>query len=121
MLAAPRIELRAPREERVRYLVEAYADVVGRPEAAKAALERLPQRLGRKRMADWLSLVEEGRAAELADVLIELHYDPAYERSGRKGARTPLGTVEVARLDEAGREAAADAVAQIAEAQQFSS
>ena len=113
MQAAPRIELRAPREERVRYLVEAYRDIVERPELVRAALERLPQRPGRRRMADWMGLVEEGRAEALTEVLIELHYDPAYDRSSRKDARKLLGVVEIETLDAGCREVAADAVAEI--------
>lgn len=111
MLAAPRIEVRAPREARVGYLVEAYADIVARPELVRAVLERLPQRPGRERMARWMGLVEAGRFAELAALLTELHYDPAYARSSRKDGRPLLGVVVADRLDEAGREAAADAVA----------
>jgi tRNA 2-selenouridine synthase len=111
MQSAPRIELKAPREERVRYLVAAYADIVARPELVRGALERLPQRPGRQRMADWMELIEAGRAAELTEALVEAHYDPAYARSSRKDTRTMLGTVEVPSLDEPGREAAADAVA----------
>ncbi len=120
MSAAPRVELRAPREERVAYLVEAYRDIVERPEVIAGVLDRLPQRPGRKRTAEWLSLAEQGRFAELAEVLIELHYDPAYARSSRKDARSRLGAVEAPRLDAPGREAAADAVAALID-QAFSS
>jgi hypothetical protein len=60
-----------------------------------------------------LDLVETGRAGELAAALIEQHYDPAYERSSRKDERVLLGAVDVPRLDEAGRQAAADEVAAI--------
>ena len=98
------------------YLVEAYRDIVERPEAIAVALERLPQRPGRKRMAEWLGLAETGRFAELADALIELHYDPAYQRSSRRDERRILGAIEVDRLDEAGQAGAANAVADLVRA-----
>ena len=115
MLAAPRIVLKAPREERVRFLVDAYRDIVERPDVVAGVLQRLPQRPGQKRRAEWMGLADQGRFAELADILIELHYDPAYQRSSRKDGRELLATVEIARLDEAGREKAADSVAALVE------
>jgi tRNA 2-selenouridine synthase len=94
MREAPRIELRAPREERVRYLVKAYGDVIADPAGLAASISWLPTRLGRKRLAQWRELVETGRFEELAEALIEHHYDPAYARSGRADGREPAAVIE---------------------------
>jgi tRNA 2-selenouridine synthase len=38
----------------------------------------------RERVGGWQKLVDENRRAELANELIELHYDPAYARSSHQ-------------------------------------
>lgn len=116
MLRAPRIELAAPAPERARSLVEAYADFVADRTALKAALARLPPRLGRKRLADLAAQADAGDFAALAESLIELHYDPAYARSSRKDTRPRLGRVELDQLDPAALDAAAGSVAELVEA-----
>jgi tRNA 2-selenouridine synthase len=110
MAAAPRIELVAPRAERARYLVATYHDIVEDRAALDAALARLPTYPGRKRLEDWGRLADAGAFEELAEALIELHYDPAYSRSSRKDARPRLGAVELAGLAPADLEAAADEI-----------
>jgi tRNA 2-selenouridine synthase len=113
MLAAPRIELRAPRAARAQYLVRAYRDIVENRAALDEALTRLPVRPGRERLKNWRELADAGAFAELAEALMELHYDPAYDRSSRKDTRETLGVVEIADLGPAGRAQAAEAVARL--------
>ena len=110
MSAAPRIELTAPRAARVSYLVTAYADIARDRNLLNDALARLPVHPGRKRLEDWRQMADAGALEELADALIELHYDPAYDRSSRKDSRPRLGMVEVDRLDAEGQDAAAAAI-----------
>ncbi|MDB5451872.1 MAG: rhodanese-like protein [Caulobacteraceae bacterium] len=114
MAAAPRIELVAPRSERARYLVATYHDIVEDRAALDTALTRLPTYPGRKRLEDWGRLADAGAFEELAEALIELHYDPAYRRSSRKDARPRLGAVELAGLAPADFEAAADEILRLA-------
>jgi tRNA 2-selenouridine synthase len=99
MTAAPRIELTAPAAARAQYLARAYGELGADPEALKEILLRLPSRPGRRRVAEWLQLVEQGAAAALAAALIEQHYDPAYRRSARKQPHARLGEVALAQLD----------------------
>jgi tRNA 2-selenouridine synthase len=113
MAAAPRIELRAPRERRARYLVEAYADILEDAERLEEALGRLPGRHGKKRLAEWRAMARTGAFEALAEALMEAHYDPAYERS-RADARPPLGVVVMDNLETAGLRAAASQVAALA-------
>jgi tRNA 2-selenouridine synthase len=108
MTGAPRIQLFAPREARVRYLLSAYADIALDRDALKKALAALPGRHGRKRVAAWSEMVDAGDLAALAAELAELHYDPAYERARRKDERPSLGVVAMDdlsadRQDEAAR------------------
>jgi tRNA 2-selenouridine synthase len=114
MAAAPRIELRAPRERRARYLVEAYADILEDAERLEEALGRLPGRHGKKRLAEWRAMARTGAFEALAEALMEAHYDPAYERSRRADARPPLGVVVMDNLETAGLRAAASQVAALA-------
>jgi tRNA 2-selenouridine synthase len=110
MQDAPRIELLAPRPERARYLVETYRDIVAAPEAMEEAFHRLPIYPARKRLEEWRRWMAAGDFAALAEALMELHYDPAYERGRRKLGRAPIAQVAVERLDEAGLETAAAAI-----------
>ena len=117
MSAAPRIEITAPRTERARYLVRAYADIVANGPALDAALARLPAHPGRKRLGDWGQLTATGDFVGLAEALMELHYDPAYARSSRNDRRPKLGEINLAALGEVDLAAAAEQVASLTEKQ----
>jgi tRNA 2-selenouridine synthase len=113
MTTARRIVLSAPREERARYVVRAYRDVIAERAALEAAFARLPVHPGRERLADWRGLADAGRFAALAEALMELHYDPAYARSSRKDLRPRLGEIELPGLDDAAQEAAAGEIVRL--------
>ena len=51
----------------------------------------------------------------LAEALIELHYDPAYNRFRRKAGREPLAQIALACLDETSLADAADRIARLLE------
>ena len=98
MAVAPRIEIDAPREARIGYLLSAYRDLTVDRAALVASLAALPERHGAKRLAAWTAMVGAGDFAALASDLVEVHYDPAYERSRRKDERPNLGTVVMTNL-----------------------
>ncbi len=106
MQAAPRIEISASRETRASYLVSAYRDVIENPAEMEAAFARLPTYPGRKRLDDWRALAAEGAFEDLAVALMELHYDPAYDRSSRKDERPRLGALTLPDLSSASQDAA---------------
>ena len=116
MGVAPRIELSAPAKVRAAYLVRAYRDIALDRPALDEALRRLPTPPGRKRLQAWSELADAGDFEALALALMELHYDPAYRRAARKSARPSLGVLELARLEDADLDAAADEVARRVEA-----
>ncbi|MGH7024278.1 MAG: tRNA 2-selenouridine(34) synthase MnmH [Caulobacteraceae bacterium] len=116
MESAPRIEVRAPAGARVRYLLAAYADIAADPATLKTTLAALPGRHGARRAAKWGQMVDEGDFTSLAADLVELHYDPAYERSCKREARPLLGEVVLETLTSAEQDAGARKIAALVEA-----
>ncbi len=110
MLAAPRIEVAAPRDERARYLVRAYSDIVANHDLIEAVLARLPVHPSQKRLEGWRALLAAGDYAALAEALMELHYDPAYQRGRRKDGREATAVVALESLDGPGLNRAADEI-----------
>ncbi|CAH2936948.1 MAG: Selenophosphate-dependent tRNA 2-selenouridine synthase [uncultured Paraburkholderia sp.] len=78
------VEVATSREDRSAFLLHDYAHLFDDPESLKAQLQRLIGLHSRERVAGWQKLVDENRRAELANALIELHYDPAYARSSHQ-------------------------------------
>lgn len=113
MEAAPRLELAAPPQARARYLVSAYREITEDRAALDDILARVPDRPGRKRLAEWRGLAEAGDFEALALALIELHYDPSYRRSSAKDPHARLGAIELPAVDAASLAAAADQVARL--------
>jgi tRNA 2-selenouridine synthase len=111
MEAAPRIGLSAPLEARARYSVDRYGEHTRDPAALDEILARVPDRLGRKLLAEWRELAAAGQFEALAAALIELHYDPSYRRSNRKDGRPRLAEIEMAGVTPAELARAAEAVA----------
>lgn len=107
MTAAPVIELAAPPAARVAHIVETYADIAADPAALDRALTRLPRHHARADIAAWRAMAARGEIAELAAGLIEVHYDPAYLRTGRTRDRTVLDRVVMTDLTPAGLAVAA--------------
>jgi tRNA 2-selenouridine synthase len=110
MLAAPCVEIAAPLAERARYLTRAYGDIVADPAALDQVLARLPVHHGRERLSAWREMARAGDHVALAADLIERHYDPAYERSRRRGPHPCLAAVELTDLSPSALEAAAAAI-----------
>lgn len=110
---APRIELAAGRPDRARYLVSAYGDLIADRAALDAAFARLPVPPSAQRRAAWSALADTGAFAELAEAIMGLHYDPAYDRSRRKHDRPLLGAVPLVPTDPASQERAADEIARL--------
>ena len=92
--------------------------IVARPgliAADRAALEdifrRLPVQPSAERLARWRAMVDAGAFAELAQAIMVLHYDPAYDRSRKRHDRPLLGSVELVPDD---TESLATATAEVA-------
>jgi tRNA 2-selenouridine synthase len=114
MQTAPRIEIAARRGERARYLVAAYGDIIADREALETAFRRLPVYPAQHRLEDWRRMAAAGEYEALADALIELHYDPAYDRARKKLGRAPIAEIRLEGLDEASLAEAARRIAALA-------
>lgn len=111
MAAAARIEVTAPVEERARYLVRQYADMIADGEALDTALEKLPVQISKKTREAWRALAAAGQYEALAAELLTEHYDLAYERAARREQRAQLGSVGLASLGPSSLDRAADEIA----------
>jgi len=110
---APRIELTAERGDRARYIVTTYADLIADRPALDAAFTRLPARPSAERLSAWRAMADAGAFAELAEAIMALHYDPAYDRSRRKHDRPLLGAVRLVPAEAASQDAAAGEVVRL--------
>jgi tRNA 2-selenouridine synthase len=110
MALAPQIVLAVPLAERARYLTTQYAGVVADRTAFEAALARLPVHISRATLATCRSLADAGDLKGLATLLIEAHYDPAYDRADRKDSAATLATVAMPGFDLQNLEVAAERV-----------
>lgn len=111
MLAAPRIVVEAPLEARAAYLAEAYREVIADPETLAPKLAPLRRLRGHATVDRWIALSQAGALVDLSQALMVDHYDPAYAKSRRIDEREVLAEVSAKSLDDAGQEAAADAIA----------
>jgi tRNA 2-selenouridine synthase len=90
--------------------VQAYPELTADHALLDRALAQLQVYPGRKRLANWRELANAGRYTDLAEEVLQLHYDPSYARSARRNPRDRLGEVELASLDEAEQDRAAVAI-----------
>jgi tRNA 2-selenouridine synthase len=81
MRASPCIQLDAERAVRTALLLEEYAHFLRAPEALQSRLQALTAHYGKEKIAAWTMLAASARHAELVDILLGEHYDPAYDRS----------------------------------------
>ena len=110
---APRIELVAERADRARYLVSAYSDLIADRAALEAAFLRMPVKPSAERLAAWRGFADAGQFAELAEAIMALHYDPAYDRSRKRHDRPLLGAATLVPTDPGSLAAAVETVARL--------
>jgi tRNA 2-selenouridine synthase len=111
MRAAPRLVIDAPLDARADYLVTSYADMVADPQALLARLQPLRELRGKAVVDAWTALLAAGDHKALAAALMAQHYDAAYAKSRATTDHRVLADIHVARLDDAGRDEAADRLA----------
>ncbi len=101
MKAAPRIEITAPVDVRVRYLMDTYTDLIGNRGKVHKALDTLARQHGHEQVAAWRAMADAGEDEALARSLMIRHYDPAYDRSRRKRAVRPAISLPVSGVTDA--------------------
>ncbi len=111
LIVAPCIELAATGPHRASYLVEAYSDLIADRAALAVAIDRMPVLPSRERRAAWQAMIDAGAFADLAEAVMALHYDPAYDRSRGRHERPLLSVVTLNPTDPVSMAAATQAVA----------
>lgn len=110
MKAAPRLQINAPTPARARYLAQAYEDMSA--DADKLATKLKVLRRFRGGLVDqWLDLLAAGAFTDLAQALIEQHYDPTYRASRARQDAQVIGTFEATSLDPSDRAGLAKQIA----------
>lgn len=100
MIAAPRITIRASLKARSKYLLSGYADLLENKDHLRALIQKLRFFHSKEQIAEWLQCVDEGHFQDLASGLMQLHYDPRYNKTYRKRDHKELGVIELPSLDE---------------------
>ena len=89
MKSARRIWLCLPRAERVRHILDDYAELKD-PDYLAPILEKLTRYLGQKRTTQLRQDMDQANWPAFVDTLLEHHYDPLYRRSRDQGRRILL-------------------------------
>jgi tRNA 2-selenouridine synthase len=92
MVAAPRVAIASPRAARALYLVRAYADMVEDGGRLAGVIDLLRLSHGREVVEAWQALAATGQFVELADGLMEVHYDPRYAKH-RERMAAPMAEI----------------------------
>jgi tRNA 2-selenouridine synthase len=102
--AAPCIRIAARRPARADFLLRDYDYFLSRPQWLIEQLGRLRGLQSNEMLARWTMLIEAGEFPSLVDELLELHYDPLYQRSQEKNYAdyTDAATFETDDLSPAG-------------------
>lgn len=111
MVDAPRFSIEASRDARADYLVQGYSDIVADKQRLIDVLSRLRHAHSADQITDWLKMAADGQFLALAASLMEHHYDPRYSKH-RARMEVPATSIHAARLDNAGIDALAAAIAE---------
>ena len=101
MLGAPAFRISCSLAERARFTAQSYADLTVDPSELRARLHPLKTFHGAEQLAAWDQMIADKAYEALAASLIEVHYDPRYNKSAARRDRVERA-LDVIRLDEAG-------------------
>ena len=99
MQNAPTIRVTAPVNARVHFLQRDYAHLVNHPECIMPLLSKLTHRHSTKQLAAWKDMIDHKNWSDFIKSLLEIHYDPSYQRSGGARLARETGVVHAATLD----------------------
>ena len=88
LVTSKAIALTCDRSKRAQYLTEKYSHLTDSPDDTLKLIKRLEFRHGKKQIARWADLVVTECWSELAESLLEVHYDPSYQRSQKRFQQT---------------------------------
>lgn len=81
MRASPYVCIEAPKEVRIKFLMEDYGHFLENPTLLIKRLSLLAELHGREVTGRWCDMVQKGQWESLVGELITQHYDPAYKRA----------------------------------------
>jgi len=98
MRAAPNIRVMASITARVEFLQQDYAHLIKNPDIILPLLAKLKHRHSAEQIAHWQEMTHQKDWQNLIKNLLEIHYDPSYERSGHARRAHEATTVTAPRL-----------------------
>jgi tRNA 2-selenouridine synthase len=110
MCDAPRIHVAAPLRARAAYLARAYADLTADHAVLHDVIDKLRAMQPAEAIERWHGFAEAGAFEALAAELMELHYDPRYDK---QRARTAGDEARTVTADDLGAAALPDLAARI--------
>jgi tRNA 2-selenouridine synthase len=91
--AAPAISIATSRPARAAYLLTGYQRLTEDLSDLQKLITSMTRRHGHARTAIWQKLIEAGHWQNLAEDLLETHYDPAYDKSILRHGRPVLAEI----------------------------
>lgn len=101
MRGANSLQVTAPFEARVKFLVEDYHHVIAEPARLDPLLGWVTSRIGHEAVALWREHIDCGDWAGFVSCVLRDHYDPAYDRSAAQRGHQDLETLMSESLDDA--------------------
>jgi len=111
MQSAPRVFVQSGARARADHLISAYPDMISDSARLGLSIEGLRPLHSAAQMAQWHDDIAKGRFVDLAESLMQSHYDPRYAKH-RARSSAAAQVIDAQRLDDAGLEALAGKVAQ---------
>ena len=99
MRGAKSLQITAPVEARVEYLVEDYQHVIAEPGRLEPLLGWVTSRIGHEAVEVWRDHMDRGDWSGFVSCVLKDHYDPAYDRSAAKRGHQDLETLTSDSLD----------------------
>ncbi|HBX27541.1 MAG TPA: hypothetical protein DEF72_08955, partial [Gammaproteobacteria bacterium] len=69
---------------RAQYSIERYNHLTEAPENTESLIKQLRFRHGKRQIDEWVQFIAKKQWTELAESLLEHHYDPAYKHSQKR-------------------------------------
>lgn len=99
MQQAPVIEVRAPLESRIQYLLKDYGYFCNEPQLLKHKIGFLSPYCSKARLSSWNSLIDQHNWGEFVGELLTHHYDPSYRQSQKRWAKRKSCTYTLENLE----------------------
>ena len=99
MIKAPRITIKASSVVRSEFLLQSYSDLLDNHDLLLQRIRSLKDFHSKEQITDWESNVVDKNFRELAQSLMERHYDPRYGKTYQRRERIELGSVDLSSLD----------------------